>query len=75
MKPKISASKKNRHLEFLRLFATVPRESRVEKIRWVAAKLEREENTVRIYLMNTPPRVPTSHALKLLAHEIKAAVA
>lgn len=72
MKAKTDKDKKKRHLEFLRLFDSVPRESRVEKIRWVAEKLDRRENTVRIYLMRQPPRVPTALALRVLEAELKA---
>ena len=70
MKTKIPCDKKQRHLEFLRLFATVPGESRADKIRFVSEKLLVSTQTVRIYLMKSPPRVPPKLALRVLADEI-----
>lgn len=70
MKNKKHQEQKQRHIEFLRLFATVPADSNVARIRWVAEKLDRAENTVRIYLMKTPTRVPPKLALRVLADEI-----
>ncbi len=71
MKPE----KKSRHLEFLRLFDTVPCETRNDKIRWVADQLMISDATVRIYLLNKPTRVPPKLSLRVLAEAIAAKAA
>lgn len=70
MKTKIKPDKKARQIEFRRLFDTIPAESNAARIRWAADKLMIAENTVRIYLMKTPPRVPTRLSLRVLADEV-----
>ena len=71
MKNKCPNEKKQRHIEFLRLFDTVPGVTKVDRIRWVAEKLDCAENTVRIFLMKAPPRVPTRLAMRVIADELR----
>lgn len=66
-------TKDERAREFKRLFNTIPMTRNVDRIRWAAAKLLLAENTIRIYLMRDPPRVPPELSIRVLREEIKKA--
>lgn len=51
---------------FNELFDAIPADTNVERIRRVAEILHLQENTVRIYRLRVPTRVPTERNIALL---------
>ena len=55
-----------RKAEFDRLFKSIPAKRNIDRIRFVTQVLFCEENTVRVWTMENPPRIIPASKLKIL---------
>lgn len=61
-----------RKAAFNRMFAAIPDEPRGQRVKTAAEWAMADENTVRIWSMANPPRVPSLSKLKLLELNMRA---